>query len=153
MAKLDHETGRPTGAAIGIFLNLPGYELFLGEAELVHKDVVGGLGESPAIVLKFSGDVRPDPSGLTGWERVIPLQPLSELPNKDEGQCPGDLAVCGEVSHCVSPEITPGMEAAGVAVLRESGYLDHADLGFELLPRQVFSAMWRSHLAELAERK
>jgi len=40
-------------------------------------------------------------------------------------------------------EITPQMEAAGIQVLEDSGYLDEADSGFRLLPRQVFAAMWR----------
>jgi hypothetical protein len=39
-------------------------------------------------------------------------------------------------------EITAEMEAAGIKVLEESGYLEEADCGFHLLPRQVFEAMW-----------
>jgi hypothetical protein len=40
-------------------------------------------------------------------------------------------------------EVTEEMEAAGIRVLVQSRYLDQADPGFRLLPRLVFTEMWK----------
>jgi hypothetical protein len=46
--------------------------------------------------------------------------------------------------------VSADMEAAGIMVLEESGYLDWADSGFRPLARQVFEAMWKCHQREIA---
>jgi len=101
-----------------VYLRIGRYELFLSEAKIMDH---GNAREDKvaSIVLKFSGDVRPNPSGLAGWERVIPLQALAELPHKDKGERSGSLAVAGVVGHDEPPgiEVTHEMIEAGVLKL------------------------------------
>jgi hypothetical protein len=130
------EDGKHTGAAIAIFLRLPGYELFLGEAELIDKRVEKALSGPPSILLKFSRDVLPKSSGFADWEQVIPLQAVAELPDKNKGEGTGSLGVGGNLNHTEPPEIeiTPEMIKAGVNAYRkrDSRFMRDADIVEEI---------------------
>src|SRR5579883_310378 len=116
---------RPAGAsaAIGVYLEIAGCELFLGEAVCVDgSEAMRSEFPSAALVLKFAGDLGPNPSGLAGFKRAVRLKLL----DKEEGQDARKGIAARQNEHGGSPsKISPEMREAGAReILGELGGLD-----------------------------
>jgi hypothetical protein len=96
----------------------------------------------PALRLKFSHDIGPNPSGLAGREFFIPLQAVTKSPAKVERKHSGNVGM-RVIDHDGTPsaiEITPEMIEAGSAVFCREESLDLGDGFAELFSRRVLKA-------------